>query len=296
MGALRGSKKFRRNVKKAAEAVIQADAVLFAAGAGMGVDSGLPDFRGDEGFWNAYPPFRASGLSFIDLANPTWFKEDPGLAWGFYGHRLNLYRATKPHAGFHILRSLSEQKKDGCFVFTSNVDGQFQRAGFRQEEVAECHGSIHHMQCSARCSNDPNSVWPGDNARVTVDEETFRAIGELPRCPSCGEIARPNILMFGDFDWLHGRGHTQDIRFREWLNSLYGEHEDPGKLVIIECGAGTAIPSVRLETEMLASALKATLIRINPRECEGPQEFTISLPVGALEGIEEVVEQMLLFS
>jgi NAD-dependent SIR2 family protein deacetylase len=45
----------------------------------MSVDSGLPDFRGDEGFWNAYPPFR--GRRFAELSNPYWFRADPEQAW-----------------------------------------------------------------------------------------------------------------------------------------------------------------------------------------------------------------------
>src|SRR5438445_8809587 len=94
-----------RLLDRAAGAIARADALLIGAGAGMGVDSGLPDFRGTEGFWNAYPPFRKLGLSFVDLANPRWFRSDPELAWGFYGHRLNLYRATQPHAGFELLRT-----------------------------------------------------------------------------------------------------------------------------------------------------------------------------------------------
>ena len=87
-------------VARAAQAIEQADGLLVTAGAGMGVDSGLPDFRGDQGFWSAYPPYAKLGLSFVDLANPRWFQQDPALAWGFYGHRLNLYRTTRPHEGF----------------------------------------------------------------------------------------------------------------------------------------------------------------------------------------------------
>src|SRR3954468_9334985 len=87
----------------AVEVICQADALLVTAGAGMGVDSGLPDFRGDAGFWRAYPPFAALGLRFVDLACPRWFADDPGLAWGFYGPRLGLYRATAPHRGFATL-------------------------------------------------------------------------------------------------------------------------------------------------------------------------------------------------
>jgi NAD-dependent SIR2 family protein deacetylase len=93
-------------VDAAARLVAEADALLVCAGAGMGVDSGLPDFRGDEGFWKAYPPYARLGLSFFNLADPAHFDADPGLAWDFYGRRLGLYRATVPHAGFGILRSL----------------------------------------------------------------------------------------------------------------------------------------------------------------------------------------------
>ena len=63
----------------------------------MGVDSGLPDFRGDQSSWRAYPPYKKLGLNFIEMANPEWFSRDPRLGWGFYGHRLNLYRTTSPH-------------------------------------------------------------------------------------------------------------------------------------------------------------------------------------------------------
>src|ERR1043165_6094626 len=87
--------------RAAARAIADADALLIGAGAGMGVDSGLPDFRGDEGFWKAYPPFR--GKSFSAVSNPVWFLSDPSQAWGFSGHRLHLYRDALPHAGFEIL-------------------------------------------------------------------------------------------------------------------------------------------------------------------------------------------------
>ena len=94
----------------------EADGLLITAGAGMGVDSGLPDFRGPEGFWRAYPAAKLLGLRFEELANPQWFDRDPHLAWGFYGHRPNLYRATKPHEGYELLLNWARQKE--FFVFT----------------------------------------------------------------------------------------------------------------------------------------------------------------------------------
>src|SRR3954470_3296910 len=96
-------------IADAAAAIRLAEAMLIGAGAGIGVDSGLPDFRGNEGFWKAYPPLKKLGLSFTRMANPYWFRQDPEQAWGFYGHRQNLYRATHPHPGFAILRQWCER-------------------------------------------------------------------------------------------------------------------------------------------------------------------------------------------
>src|SRR5215217_762286 len=73
-----------------------ADALLIGAGAGIGVDSGLPDFRGDQGFWRAYPPLARLGIRFVEIANPRSFARHPELAFGFYGHRLALYRPSFP--------------------------------------------------------------------------------------------------------------------------------------------------------------------------------------------------------
>ena len=70
------------DIERAAEAIARATALLITAGAGMGVDSGLPDFRGDEGFWKAYPPFREKGLRFVDLANPRLVRARPGARLG----------------------------------------------------------------------------------------------------------------------------------------------------------------------------------------------------------------------
>jgi len=61
----------QEDFRRAARAIRDADALLITAGAGMGVDSGLPDFRGSEGFWRAYPPMAKLGISFVEMANPT---------------------------------------------------------------------------------------------------------------------------------------------------------------------------------------------------------------------------------
>jgi NAD-dependent SIR2 family protein deacetylase len=263
----------RNALEEAAGAIQSADALLIGAGAGMGVDSGLPDFRGDEGFWRAYPPFR--GRKFAQMSNPSWFRSDPEQAWGFFGHRLNLYRSVQPHSGFARLLHWGETRPHGYFVFTSNVDGQFQKARFVEDRIFECHGSIHYLQCAHPCSS---TIWTAEHIAVSVDEETFRARPPLPTCPQCGGVARPNILMFDDVDCVPNRCSEQHGRLREWYQQLSGS-----RVVAIELGAGTAIPSVRMHCLLMGSML----IRINPFE-SGVPVGQFSVPLGALEAIMKI--------
>lgn len=269
-------------LEQAAQALRSAEALVIGAGAGMGVDSGLPDFRGPEGFWKAYPPYQELGLHFVDLANPRWFADDPPLAWGFYGHRRNLYRRTNPHAGFDILRSWAERLPHGAFVFTSNVDGHFQRARFAPECILEVHGSLDWLQCTRECGA---GTFPAGLDDIAVDEHTMRAREPLPTCPQCGALARPNILMFGDWCWDPERFRSQETRLRRWLEALRG-----ARLVIVECGAGTAIPTVRHFCERLADSADARLIRLNVREPEVPTPH-LGLALGALSALQALAER-----
>jgi NAD-dependent SIR2 family protein deacetylase len=271
------------NIHQAAEAINACDALLITAGAGMGVDSGLPDFRGKQGFWRAYPAIAGMGLSFEEMADPAWFNSNPRLAWAFYGHRLNLYRQTAPHPGFRQLLEIGIAKRAGYFVFTSNVDGQFQKAVFAPERVVECHGSIHHLQCTDRCTDE---IWDAADESVHVDETSFRAHEPLPRCRSCPALARPNILMFGDWSWVSDRTESQDARLSEWLLGL---SQSSARLTVIELGAGSTISTVRSTSERIAESTCGILIRINPREYAVPHG-QIGLPFGAAEGIRRIVD------
>jgi NAD-dependent SIR2 family protein deacetylase len=271
------------SIDRAVEAIAEADALLIGAGAGMGVDSGLPDFRGAEGFWRAYPPYERLGLDFVSLANPRWFVDDPTLAWGFYGHRMGLYRRTQPHEGFEILRQWVNRSRGGGFVFTSNVDGQFQRAGFDPARIAEVHGSFDGMQCVDACGI---GIFSGDAFDVEINAETMRAVPPLPACPNCGALARPNICMFGDWGWDPSRTDCQLHRLTSWIDSL-GE----ARLVVVECGAGVAVPSVRNTSHKIAGRRGGTLVRINPREPDVPDGH-ISLSLGALAALRALDTQL----
>ena len=266
----------------AAQKLKEADALLICAGAGMGIDSGLPDFRGPQGFWKAYPPIAKLGLAFEEMANPRWFKERPALAWAFYGHRRNVYRETVPHEGFQMLLELGKSKPLGYFVFTSNVDGQFQKAGYDQNRIVECHGAIEQMQCTLPCKDE---IWDAESGAIHIDADRFEAIEPLPHC-SCGRLARPNILMFGDYNWLDRRETEQETRLSQWMAELEG-----ARLAVVELGAGKAVPTVRFFSERAMRKYKGTLIRINPRDSDCPSTG-ISIPMGAVEGLQAILQHI----
>lgn len=268
-----------------AKLIQEADALLVCAGAGMGVDSGLPDFRGDYGFWKAYPALEQEGLTFMDLANPLGFETNAKRAWGFYGHRYQLYDQTIPHEGFQILKRWCSLKSTPGFVFTSNVDGHFQKAGFNEAQVLECHGSINHLQCAGENGSACSGIWPAvsDSSlqSLKVNTDTLTTLSQLPQCPSCRGLARPNILMFDDYNWQTERTEAQEKRFQYWKGDL-GSHPKK-KLLVIEIGAGTAIPSVRHLTE----SMNTDIIRINLRDSQGA-DSVVSIPTRGLEALLEI--------
>lgn len=136
--------------------------------------------------------------------------------------------------------------------------------------MCECHGSIHYLQCLKGCTND---IWPAEGFDPVVDKSGCRLVSDLPTCPHCGALARPAILMFGDWQWNAKRFEERKANLDAWLTAVR-------RLVIIEIGAGIAIPTVRHFGEFQ----KGFLIRINLSE---PKLPTGCLGVGlAMSGID----------
>jgi len=265
-------------IERAAALIAQADTLVIAAGAGIGVDSGLPDFRGNAGFWKAYPALANDGVAFMDIASPRAFRTNPGRAWGFYGHRLALYRKTVPHVGFALLRKWGDMMSNGYFVFTSNVDGHFQKAGFDAMRLDECHGSIHHLQCLMPCSE---SIWEAASFEPEVDAARCALLGPPPACPHCGVIARPNILMFDDWQWVETRREGQAARRQACI-------ERARRPVVLEIGAGVNVATVRHFAHRIVRQHNGALIRINPREAAIGALPGVGIAAGALQALRAI--------
>ena len=139
----------------------------------------------------------------------------------------------------------------------------------------ECHGSIHWLQHL----DSPGGIWSATELQIDVNEKDLRIVSSLPT--KKGRVIRPNILMFGDWNWDSSRTERQGDALLSWLQKL-----NLRELVVIEIGAGTAVPTVRHQSERLQRA-GAKLVRINPRESHGPSG-TIPIPLGALEALSRI--------
>src|ERR1700730_13758590 len=100
--------------------------VLVLTGAGVSAESGIPTFRGDDGYWRNLDPAK--------LATPEAFARDPKLVWEWYRERRRRIRAAKPNAAHKAIVSLAAHAQEFLLV-TQNVDDLHARAGLPREKM-----------------------------------------------------------------------------------------------------------------------------------------------------------------
>jgi len=281
-------------LRRAADWLSKADAILVGSGAGMGVSSGLATFRGGQsGVW---PAFEKLDLSYEELCEPGWFTKEPHLAWGFWAFQHRTYRDTVPHQGYETVRQWATRTCCGGFSFTSNIDRHWHKSCWPSNRLLECHGSVNWLQCSIPCSEE---VWdaPSD-LDLAEDPQTHRAVGELPRCKNCNACARPCIHMFGnDTGWSQQRRRVQATEYGQWRRcvSEMCDSVHDALVICLEIGCGVTVPTVRNEIRRVMTSRNVRLIRINPENPGVPKEIaeaSVSLPLGAAQALSRLNELM----
>jgi len=142
-------------------------------GAGISTESGIPDFRSPTGIWAEHDP--------MEYATISAFRRNPAKVWEFYGLRFEVLSRAEPNVG-HLALAALERRGLVRAVVTQNIDGLHERAGSQQ--VIEVHGSIRTASCLACGERVP-----------FADVVAPRAV---PRCPRCGEVLKPDVVMFGE--------------------------------------------------------------------------------------------------
>ena len=151
----------------------ESDRVVFFGGAGVSTESGIPDFRSQDGLYHqqyAYPP--------ETILSHTFFMAKPEEFFRFYRDKM-IYTEAKPNAA-HLALAKMEQAGKLTAVVTQNIDGLHQAAG--SKTVLELHGSILRNRCMA-CG------------RAFAGTDIITQSGDLPLCP-CGGLVKPEVTLY----------------------------------------------------------------------------------------------------
>jgi NAD-dependent deacetylase len=146
--------------------------VLALTGAGISAESGIPTFRGRDGWWRKQDPTR--------LATQAAFDRDPAFVWEWYQYRRGLVAEATPNPGHRALAALDAPARE-VLVATQNVDDLHERAGSRH--IAHIHGSIWKVRCE-RC--------------YAERADTTHPFPDLPPLCPCGGTLRPAVVWFGE--------------------------------------------------------------------------------------------------
>ncbi|MGX6448417.1 SIR2 family NAD-dependent protein deacylase [Patulibacter sp. S7RM1-6] len=167
------------DLDRLATLVRDARSVVALTGAGISVPSGIPDFRTPgTGLWANVDP--------MEVAHVDVWRRDPQRFWAFYGDRFARYGGLRPNRAHEALVELAARGRLDA-ILTQNIDQLHARAG--SPDVVELHGSIAGAHC------------PGCGERAPLGQ-VLRLVDEaddgVPRCPTCGGVLKPDVVLFGD--------------------------------------------------------------------------------------------------
>jgi NAD-dependent deacetylase len=167
--------------------------VTVLTGAGISAESGIPTFRGPEGYWTVgsavYHP--------QEMATHAMFRRRPDDVWQWYLHRATVCRQAAPNAGHRALAAMEKNLGARFLLVTQNVDGLHLRAGSSPARTYQIHGNVFYMRCAAGCRPD---LLPLPEQLVGRERNAPLAPGERARlvCPACGARTRPHVLWFDE--------------------------------------------------------------------------------------------------
>ncbi len=224
----------------------RAGLIVFLTGAGISAESGIPTFRGEEGYWTV----GAREYHPQELATLHAFTQMPEEVWAWYLYRRAVCRAAQPNAGHLALVQLEKFLGDNFLLVTQNVDGLHLRAGNTPERTYQVHGNIDYYRCAGECGPQSWPLGPGFEPWAKGQKLTPEQVALL-RCPACGQWARPHVLWFDEcYDEPTYRYHSS--------RSAAGR---AGALISVGTSGATNLP---MQMGRLVEGRGAFLVDINP--------------------------------
>ena len=257
--------------------------VLVLTGAGVSAESGIPTFRGKDGYWRNLDPTK--------LATPEAFARDPQLVWEWYRERRDRIRNAQPNAAHEAIARLAHQTEEFLLV-TQNVDDLHARAGVAAEKMVQIHGDIFVTRCT-RCdfsyagrggSPEPPDACVGQptNGRLRSIAATFEKDADLPKCPACHALLRPGVVWFGE-----QLSRNELERVEDFL--------DGGACDVVIVAGTTATFGYIIDWALRASRGGAELIEVNPEETPLSRFATRLVREPAAIALPRIVEELIAF-
>ena len=162
-------------IKKLSEMIGESKNIVFFGGAGVSTESGIPDFRSEQGIYNTVHQY---GCPPEEILSHTFFMRNPEKFFDFYRSTM-VYRDARPNDAHKALARLEAMGKLTAIV-TQNIDGLHQAAGSRK--VYEVHGSIHRNYCM-KCHK-------------AFSLDAVMEMSGVPRCDKCGGVIKPDVVLY----------------------------------------------------------------------------------------------------
>jgi NAD-dependent deacetylase len=221
------------------------DRLTVMSGAGISAESGIPTFRGPEGYWTVgsqvYHP--------QEMATREMFDRQPREVWRWYLYRMGVCRRAAPNAGHRAVADLERLLGDRFTLITQNVDGLHLRAGSSPRRTLQIHGNVFFMRCADECSQTVYPL-PAEVPAKTPDESLTDAEAAMFCCPRCGGLTRPHVLWF---DETYNEVH---YRFQSALEAAAAS----GVLIIVGTSGTTNLPN---QVARLAKSRGALVVDVN---------------------------------
>jgi NAD-dependent deacetylase len=221
--------------------------VLWLTGAGISAESGIPTFRGKEGYWRV----GSQNYQPEEMATMRAFRAMPDEVWAWYLYRRSVCRSAQPNAAHRALIRAEQRAGNGFLLVTQNVDGLHVRAGNTLERTYQIHGNIDFMRCSRECLEAPVPVPDGVDLRWEKGRPLTERERELLQCPSCGAAGRPHVL------WFDESYDEPNFRFQSSIEAA----RLASLVVVIGTTGGTSLP---MHIGTIAAQRGVPMLVVNP--------------------------------
>lgn len=157
----------------------RAERVLFITGAGLSADSGLPTYRGLGGLYNGLTD---EGIPIEAALSGSMLRQRPEICWRYLAELGRACAAARPNAAHQAIGDYG-RRHPASWVLTQNIDGFHRQAGFPPERLIEIHGQLEPLACM-------------ECGQAVEEAQGYLAAPLPPRCPACGGILRPPVVLF----------------------------------------------------------------------------------------------------